>query len=114
MSEGKFPEEAVSNPKFLQAVRELKKNRLWFDLPSPYQIKIGKCNYFWTTGTTTIDGVGKIGKRDIKSFVDLVKQRKKRHTALPHRNDGRCTTAPPQLPCLDLSEIAPAVTPPWE
>lgn len=126
MPESRFPKEAISNPKFVYAVRELKKHRLWFDLPSPYQIKISKFNYFWTTGKITVDGSGKITQRDIGSFIALVEQTEKPRAALPIKDQCASAVEPPSIPAaafLDLTEFAsghdltdntPTIIPPWE
>ena len=115
MPQGRFPKEAISNPKFVHAVRELKKNRLWFNLPSTYQIKVGKFNYFWTTGKITVDGCGKITQRDIESFIALVQTKDQPRGTADSGEQAECTAPPKSDPTfVVLRDNASAVTPPWE
>ena len=114
MSENRFPKEAISNPKFIHAMRERKKHRLWFNLPSTYQIKIGKFNFFWSTGKITVDGYGKITQRDIESFIALV-QTKEQPSGTADSGEQAKRPTPPKSDSAfaTLAEDASA-TPPWE
>lgn len=89
-------------------------NRLWFNLPSTYQIKVGKFNYFWTTGKITIDGCGKIAQRGIDSFIVLV-QTKDQPLAFADKDEQAERTNPPKLdPAFATLAEDASVTPPWE
>ncbi len=125
MAKSRFPMEAISNPKFVHAVRELKKHRLWFELPSLYQIKIGKFNYFWTTGKITVDGSGKITQRDIHSFIELVRLNAEHVVVAPIQDQYAAAIKTDSISAaaiLDLTEIGscynskenPTTMPPWE
>ena len=74
MLKKRFAKEAISNPQFRDALREFKNNRLYFEMPSPWQIKIGMFNYFWTTGKITLDGGSTIHERGVQTFIELVRQ----------------------------------------
>lgn len=115
MPESKFPQEAISNPNFVQAVRELKKHRLWFDLPKWTHIKIGKHNYFWTTGNITIDRGPKVKRRGITAFIELVLEAKNPRTKLSNSKDEPSADKSSDLPAIDLTYLhLSSVTPPWE
>lgn len=58
------------------ALSRLKQAGLNPILPSPWHIKTGRFNYFWTTQKITVDGSGTVQERGIDAFIDMTARAK--------------------------------------
>lgn len=61
------------DPRFYEALKALHAAKFWTDTPNPYQIKVGRFNYYWTKGTITIDGGPKVYEKGLNAFIQLLK-----------------------------------------
>lgn len=58
--------------KLEEATLALARIGIRFTMPSAWQIKVGRYNYFWTKGTITMDGGGHIAERGLEAFIKMV------------------------------------------
>lgn len=84
MSYPRKPKKEKLDPRFYEALKALHAEKFWTDTPNPHQIKVARFNYYWTTGTITIDGGPKVTLKGLKAFIQLLKDDR----------DGRRRAAP--------------------
>ena len=65
-----MPDPETSDRRLSEALSAIREANFNPRMPSPWHIKIGKHNYFWTTGKITIDGGPKV---EIKGLLALIK-----------------------------------------
>jgi hypothetical protein len=68
--------EVRSDPRMLEATLGLYRAGFRGELPSPWQLKVGAYNYFWTTGKITIDSGPKLEIKGIAAFIELLRAEK--------------------------------------
>ena len=67
------PKKERPDPRFIAALKALHAEKFWTDTPNPYQIKVGRFNYYWTTGKITIDGAPRVYEKGLDAFIRLLK-----------------------------------------
>lgn len=67
------PKKEKLDPRFYEALKALHAAKFWTDTPNPYQIKVGRFNYYWSKGTITIDGGPKVYEKGFSAFIQLLK-----------------------------------------
>lgn len=64
--------ESETDPEFLRVTQLLQAHGLAYTLPTQFQIKIGKYNYYWTTEKITHDLAGKVVQHGIDALIGLL------------------------------------------
>lgn len=62
------------NPKMAEALAALKQYNIRFDQPSPHQIKVGRFNFYPSSGKITVDGVGKVAEKGLDIFLEALRK----------------------------------------
>lgn len=62
------------NPKMAEALAALKTYNVRYDQPSPHQIKVGKFNFYPSSGKITVDGVGKVAEKGLDIFLEALRK----------------------------------------
>lgn len=81
----------TSDPRLTEALSAIRDANFNPRMPSPWHIKVGKCNFFWTTGKITIDGEAKVGVKGVKEFINLLQSQ---HDADSRPEDTRFFNRP--------------------
>lgn len=68
------PKKDSRDPRFIAALNAIRSEKFWTDLPNPWQIKVGRFNFYWTKGTITIDAGPKIYEKGLDAFIRLLKE----------------------------------------
>ena len=118
MSDYQLPQTHEVDAKFEEATLALARIGIRFTMPSAWQIKVGRYNYFWTKGTITMDGGGRIEGRGIEAFSAMVTNRVVAKQLNPNSNQVKRTNAAAtevtkQKPETLIDRI-PNEPPPWE
>ena len=65
-----------SDPRLREAIQVLSRAGFRAEVPSPWQLKVGVFNYFWSTGKITFDSGPRIDVTGIDAFVELLKEQR--------------------------------------
>ena len=93
MSNYQLPQTYEVDAKLEEATLALARIGVRFTMPSAWQIKVGRYNYFWTKGTITMDGGGHIKERGLEAFIKMVTHRVVAKQLNPNSNQVSRTTA---------------------
>lgn len=56
------------------AIAELKKLKVPFQRPGEYHIKVGRFNFFPTSGKITVDGVGAVQEQGLENYITALRR----------------------------------------
>lgn len=62
------------HPNMAEALAQLKHYNVRFSQPSPHQIKVGKFNFYPSSGKITVDGVGKVAEKGLDVFLQALRK----------------------------------------
>lgn len=118
MSDYQLPQTYEVDAKLEEATLALNSVGIRFTMPSAWQIKVGRYNYFWTKGTITMDGGGHIAERGLEAFIKMVTHRGVAKQLNPNSNQVNRTNATAtevtEQKSEPLIDRIPNETLPWE